>query len=234
MDNEKLSESLKEMILELGGSHVGIATTHTLKGGPESTDLNYVLKGAKSSITFAIPFNQEFIEPYLAKKHFLLNENKIRTTTFAGGISLEVAGFLNQLDYKAIPIAPNFIYRKDTPNGIRDRKPLISHKYLAVRSGVGFFGYSGSILTKEYGSSIVLSSVVTDAQLTPTNPISESENYCDECMLCKLSCIPNYISDEKIKVNIGGNDFKYQKPNSHWRCIVICGGATFIILLYII
>ncbi|MDR3223636.1 MAG: epoxyqueuosine reductase [Methanobrevibacter sp.] len=226
MDKEKLTKSLKEMIIELGGSHVGIGTTQTLKGGPESTDLNYVLKGAKSFITFAVPFNQELIEPYLAKKDFSLNENKIRTTTFAGGISLEVAGFLNQLNYKAIPIAPNFIYRKDTPNGIRDRKPLISHKYLAVRSGVGFFGYSGSILTKEYGSSIVLSSVVTNAQLTPTDQIPESENYCDECMLCKLSCISNYISDEKIKVNIGGNDFKYQKPNSHWRCIVICGGAT--------
>jgi len=226
MYNEKLSKNLKEMVIELGGSDVGIGTKQTLEGGPESTDLNYVLNDAKSSITFAVPFNQDLIEPYLSKKDFSLNENKIRTTTFTGGIALEVAGFLNQMGFKAIPIAPNFIYRKDTPNGIRDRKPLISHKYLAARSGVGFFGYSGSILTKNHGSAIVLASVVTDAQLTPTNPISESENYCDDCRLCKLSCIPNYISDEKIKVSIGGYDFEYQKPNSHWRCILVCGGAT--------
>jgi epoxyqueuosine reductase QueG len=225
-DKHELSNALKEMVTELGGFYPGIGTIDTLKGGPESTDLDYGLKGAKSSITFAVPFNQELIEPYLSKKDFSLNQNKIRTTTFAGGISLEVVGFLNQLGYNAIPIAPNFIYRKDTPNGIRDRKPIISHKYLAARTGVGFFGHSGHILTKDYGAAIVLSSVVTDAQLIATNPIPESENYCDKCMLCKASCIPNYISNEKTEVSIGGVDFKYQNPKSPWRCIVVCGGAT--------
>jgi epoxyqueuosine reductase QueG len=222
----ELSNNIKGMIKELGGFYTGIGTIDSLKGGPESTDLNYALKGAKSSITFAVPFKQELIEPYLSKKDFSLNQDKIRTTTFAGGISLEVAGFLNQLGYNATPIAPNFIYRKDTPNGIRDRKPIISHKYLAARTGVGFFGHSGHILTKDYGSAIVLSSIVTDAPLVATDPIPESENYCDDCMLCKAICIPNYISDEKTKVNIGGVDFKYQNPKSHWRCIIICGGAT--------
>lgn len=223
---KELSKILKNMAIDLGASYVGIATKKTLKHGPPSTDLNSALDGAKSAIIFAVPFDEKLIDSFLAKENFSLNENKIHTTTFAGGISLEMAGFLDQLGYRAVPVAPNFVYRKDTRNGIRDRKPIISHKYLAAVSGVGFFGHSGHILTKEHGAAVVLSSVITDAELIATEPIQENEKYCNECKLCKAGCIPDYISDEKIKVNIGNNTFEYQLPKSHWRCILICGGAT--------
>ena len=223
---EKLSKILKNMAIDLGASYVGIATKETLKNGPPSTNLDVSLEGAKSAIVFAVPFDETLVEPYLAKKDLSLNENKIHTTTFAGGISLEIAGFLDQLDYKAIPIAPNFVYRKDTPNGIRDRKPIISQKYLAAVSGIGFFGYSGNILTKKHGAAIVISSVVTNAELIATDPVLDDEKYCDECKLCKASCIPDYISNEKIKVKVGNEEFQYHFPKNHWKCIIVCGGAT--------
>lgn len=223
---KELSEILKNMATDLGASYVGIATKETLKNGPPSVNLDSALNGAKSAIVFAVPFDEKLIDPYLAKNDFSLNKNKIHNTTFAGGISLEITGFLDQMGYRAVPVAPNFIYRKDTPNGIRDRKPVISHKYLAAVSGVGFFGHSGHILTKKHGAAVVLSSVVTDADLIATDPLEESEKYCDECKLCKASCIPDYISDEKIRVDIGNNEFEYQLPKSHWRCILVCGGAT--------
>ena len=61
---EKLTEELKEMALTLGAFKVGIATTETLAGGPPSTDLTYVLPGAKSAVVFALAFDQNLIEPY--------------------------------------------------------------------------------------------------------------------------------------------------------------------------
>lgn len=54
--------------------------------------------------------------------------------------------------------------------------PPISHRYLAIRSGIGHFGDSGNIITNEYGSAIVLASVVTDAELIPTDSLPEEEN----------------------------------------------------------
>lgn len=198
-NKKEISEILKNMAIELGADYVGIATQETLKNGPPSADLSSALPVAKSAIVFAVPFDESLIEQFLSKKDFSLNENKIHTTTFAGGIFLEIAGFLDQLGYNAAPIAPNFVYRKDTPNGIRDRKPIISHKYLAAASGIGFFAHSGNILTKKHGAPISLSSVATDAELIPTKPIKESEKYCGECMLCKAGCIPDYISNEKLR-----------------------------------
>ena len=196
----ELTEELKEMALTLGAFKVGIATTETLAGGPPSADLTYVLPEAKSAVCFALAFDQRLIDPYFKKEdHESLETNKVRTTTLANGIALEMAGFLQQYGYKAVPQAANFVYRMDTENWMMDMHPPISHRYLAVRSGIGWLGYSGNIITKEYGSAIVLASVVTDAELVPTDPLPEEENYCDECKLCLSVCSSGYVDPTRLR-----------------------------------
>lgn len=204
-----LTEVLKEMALTLGAFKVGIATTETLAGGPLSADLTYVMPEAKSAVCFALAFEQNLIDPYFKKKdHSSLETNKVRTTTLANGIALEMAGFLQQYGYKAVPQLANFVYRQDSENWLLDMHPPISHRYLAVRSGIGYLGYSGNIITKEYGSAIVLASVVTDAELVPTDPLPEEENYCDECKLCLSVCSSGYVDPvEKVTVTLGGKEF---------------------------
>ncbi|WP_269850837.1 hypothetical protein [Methanosarcina horonobensis] len=104
---------------------------------------------------------------------------------------------------------------------------LYFHRYLAVRSGIGHFGYSGNIITKEYGSAIVLASVVTDAELIPTDPLPEEENYCDECKICLAVCSSEYVDPlEKVTVTLGGKEFSYGKRRSNSRCFLVCGGLT--------
>jgi epoxyqueuosine reductase len=91
---------------------------------------------------------------------------------------------LQQAGYKAIPQPPNFVYRREAEDWLLYMHPPISHRDATVCSRVGYFGYSGNIITKEYGSAIVLVSVVTDVELIPTDSLPEEENYCDECKLC--------------------------------------------------
>lgn len=225
---EKLTEELKEMALTLGAFKVGIATTETLAGGPPSADLTYVLPDAKSAVVFALAFDQSLIEPYFRKEeNKALDTNKVRTTTLANGVALEMAGFLQQYGYKAVPQIANFVYRQDSENWLLDMHPPISHRYLAVRSGIGHFGYSGNIITSEYGSAIVLASVVTDAELIPTEPLPEDENYCDECKICLAVCSSGYVDPlEKVTVTLGGKEFSYGKRRSNSRCFLVCGGLT--------
>ncbi|MCP3985291.1 MAG: hypothetical protein GY723_12950, partial [bacterium] len=62
----KLTEFAKTFLTEIGACEVGVCTTETLAGGPPSTDLEYVLPGAKSAVSFAVQMDQEKIERYLA------------------------------------------------------------------------------------------------------------------------------------------------------------------------
>jgi DNA-binding transcriptional regulator GbsR (MarR family) len=224
--NVELTETLKEMALTLGAFKVGIATTETLLGGPPFADLTYVLPEAKSAVCFALAFDQNLIDPYFRKvDHESLETNKVRTTTLANGI-LEIADFLQQSGYKAVPQSANFVYRRDTENWLLDMHSPISHRYLAVRSEIGYFGYLGNIITKESGSAIVLASVVTDAELIPTDSLPEDENYCDECKLCLSVCSSGYV-DPVEKTTVPGRKGVYLREVKKQLSLFTCKHRIF-------
>ncbi len=141
----------------------------------------------------------------MGEDHHAHFQNNIHINVMASGISLELANYLKHKGFPSVPLSANTAYRTDTNNGIYDEKPPISHRYLAVRSGVGFFGLSGNVLTKTDGAAIILGSVVTEADLIPTEPIPAEENYCDDCRLCKAACASGFIDgEEKITITMGG------------------------------
>ena len=195
MDKEQLTQLAKKLVTSSGAFAAGIATTETLKGGPPSTDLTYVLPEARSAVVFAVPLDQEAIEKFL-KKEDMAPENldNRRVNNLSSGLAFELSEFLNMKGYKSVPLAANAVYRKETPRGPYDEKPPISHRYLAVRSGIAHFGLSGNVITKEYGAAIILGSVVTEAELVPTDPLPPEDNYCDECRLCMSACASGLMS----------------------------------------
>ena len=226
------TKTLKQEIydwLELQGAvAIGISTVETLAGGPPSTDLEYVLPGAKSAVTFALPFDHEKIEPYLAKEdHAGHQTDNFRTNFVVTGLAFGLALHLDQKGYPSKGTAANAVYRQDQPRGIFDFRPDISHRYLAVRSGIGWIGFSGNLLTKTHGAAVVLGSTVTTAELEPTDPLPAEDNYCNECKLCLASCSSGLMDKkEKTTVTIGGLDVSYSTRRTYHRCDLVCGGFT--------
>lgn len=225
---EELSEIVKEFVMNAGSVAVGIVTNKTLEGGPPSTDLTYVLPNARSAICFALPLNQDSIECYLKKKDYRAhNLDNAQTNTRASGIAFDLAKFLEMKGYKSVAVASNFVYRKDTPRGLYDELPDISHRYLAVRSGIGHFGLSGNVIRNKEGAAIILGSVVTEAELTPTDPLPKDDNYCDNCRMCQVSCASEFMSPDKtVIVSLGDVEFSYSKRRTYLRCDYVCGGFS--------
>ena len=223
---EKITRRVKELARCYGAETIGIVTTEMLAGGPPSTDLTYVLPDAKSAVSFALPLDQELIAPWFNKQdHAAHFQNNIRTNVIASGISMAIANYLKHKGHPAVPLEANTDYRTDTENGIYDEIPPISHRYLAVRCGVGFFGLSGNVLTKANGAAVILGSAVTTAELIPTDPIPTEENYCDDCLLCEAACASGFINGkEKVTVSMGGMEFSHNKKRNHSRCDYVCGG----------
>jgi len=148
--------------------------------------------------------------------HESLETNKVRPTTLATRIVLDMVNFLQRYGYKAIPQPANFVYRRNTENWLLDIHPPISHRHLVVRSERGHFGYSGNIITKEWGSAIVLVSVVKNTKLIPTDSLPGEGNYCDEGKLCLSVCSSGYVDPvEKVTVTLGGKEFSYGKRRSN-------------------
>ncbi len=223
---ERMTNTVKDFVLGGGAVSVGIATPETLSGGPPSTDLSYVLPEASSAVVFAVPFEQEVLESFLSKKDKGgLNVANRRISTMLSGIAFELSEYLNMKGLVSVPLASNGVYRKDVPGGPYAEVPPLSHRYLAVRSGIGHFGLSGNVITAKHGAAVLLGTVVTRAELIPTDPLPAEDNYCDECHLCQSSCMSGLMSrKEKTTVTLGGMEFNYSKRLSYSRCDYVCGG----------
>lgn len=225
---KELSRRVMEYLLGEGACAAGIVTVEGLAGGPPSADLSYVLPGAKSAISFAVPLDQSLITPYLMKKDRRSHErDNLRANALATGLASHLANYLSHKGYRSVPVLANEVYRQDTPRGVMDMHPDISLRYLAVRSGVGSLGWSGNVHTPREGAAVILGATVTVAELEPTEPISEKENYCDRCKLCMASCASGLMDDgEEHRVSLGGFEFAYAKRRSYHRCDLVCGGFT--------
>lgn len=224
----QLSRIAREFVILEGACAAGIATMETLEGGPPSCDLSYVLPDARSAIVFAIAIDQKVIPPYLMKKDRLpFEQDCLRANALASGIAVHLANYLTQKGYPSVPVAANVVYRSDVPGGTSAYIPDISHRYLAVRSGVGHMGLSGNIITNNQGGAVILGTTVTTAQLIPTDPLPAEENYCDDCRLCMASCISGFMEPSvKTTISLGGYKVSYSKRRHYGRCDFVCSGYT--------
>jgi len=226
-----LEKKIEEMLLESGAKKVGFATLETMSGGPIGADITYLLPEAQSAISFYVPFNKEMILKYLGKEdpsiRGIHEEENINIHKIIWRASQSVKHWLIEQGYKAISVFPNNQYRTDIPGWQVTLPPELSLRYLAARTGVASFGWSGNVGTKEHGTAIILGGIVTDAKLEPTDPIPDSESFCDECKICTKVCAYQMFSPtEQTTVKIGGYAFKYSKRMNKMRCFLTCGGSN--------
>jgi epoxyqueuosine reductase QueG len=227
-DPRVLTDFAFEFLETQGASKVGVATVETLAGGPPSTDLEYVLPGAKSAVSFAVPFDVDAIDRYLSKQsHGDHQRDNFHTNFFVSGLAVGLAEYWNQQAIPSVGVLANAVYRKETPRGIYDFMPDLSHRYVAVAAGVGRFGVSGNVMTEEHGACVTLGTVVTTAELIPNEPLSSDQHVCDTCQLCYASCLSGLMDrKKKTTVTMGGREFSYSERRSYHRCDLVCGGFT--------
>jgi epoxyqueuosine reductase QueG len=78
---------------------------------------------------------------------------------------------------------------------------VMPHKTVAVSAGVGWIGKSALLVTKEFGSAIRLTSVLTNAPLSCEEPIKQSP--CSNCTICQKACPGNAITGNVWSKNEG-------------------------------
>ena len=226
-----LEQNIKDMLFEGGAKKVGFATKETMAGGPTGADITYLLPEAQSAISFYLSFDKEMILKYLGKEdpsiRGIHEEENLEIHYIIWRAAQRVKHWLIEQGYKAISVIPNNHYRTDIPGWQVTLPPELSLRYLAVRTGVASFGWSGNVGTKEHGTAIILGGIITDAKLEPTDPLPDSESFCDECKICTKVCAYQMFSPtEETTVTMGGNTFSYSKRMNKMRCFLTCGGSN--------
>lgn len=71
----------------------------------------------------------------------------------------------------------------------------LPYKTLATRAGLGWIGRSACLVTKEYGSAVRITGVLTDMPFETGTPVNSSS--CGECMECVKLCPGKAITGKK-------------------------------------
>lgn len=106
--------------------------------------------------------------------------------------------------------------------------PKFSHRFGAYVAGIAAPGISGNAITAEYGATVILSTIVTDAELE-SDPILDPryffDNLCQKCMACKASCPPKmFMPDEEEYTLINGHLYPRGKKRDIKLCSISCAG----------
>jgi len=232
MDLLKLKSKVKKLVLSEGAKLVGIGNKERLKEAPPSGNMDYCLPGAQSCIIWAYPNPLEALENFFSKKE-RMSIKKAQQIGYSGSwrTAIIVSRFIEEnSEYKAFPVSPNAKYRpkKDLPDYIKGdiRYPDFSLRYGAVAAGLGHLGWSGNLVTKEYGGSLYLGGVLTTAPLEPDS--MAEENHCNKCKICTKVCTTGYFSETEEEdmqpVIISGNREIYAKRGTFSQCGIGCAG----------
>ena len=225
-----LETRLKSLALSVGANLVGITTTDALADGPPSADPRYLLPSANSVVSYALALDRHIARDFISKKSWrphCENRKAIAQTLYTVGDRLVEQ--LRSEGYEAVNVALNNNYRPE--NGAADTTemtefhPDFSHRYAALSAGMGRLGWSGNLLTKEYGALVELGSVLTSAALTADTPIPDDEHPCDKCKMCSLVCPVEMIhSKASTKVTIAGITETISRKRPNTCCWIGCTG----------
>ncbi len=169
MYNEKLKQDLFSLLIENGAKLMGVADLSGIVGGEMQTGVSVAVPVPKHIVKDLkdIP-TKEYYDAY-----YSLNEE-------LDGIVSKGARFLQERGYRAFANTTKVVKKDEnwcTP---------LPHKTVATRAGLGWIGKSCLLVTKQYGSAIRLSSLLTDAPLPADTPINESR--CGGCTVCVRNC----------------------------------------------
>ena len=83
-----------------------------------------------------------------------------------------------------------------------DTGPLMD-RAAAVRAGIGWFGKNGNVLTKEFGSWVLLGELITTAEIEPDAPLATNCGRCEVCIdRCPTGAIgPDATVDARLCIS---------------------------------
>ena len=148
-----LKEEIISLARQMGIDKIGFTTRERLVDAPPSGDLGYVLPAARSAVSLVVVLDKPPIRAYLSKEDQMghVDDHK-QSYVRLGEAGKAIETLLREKGYKTVAPMPNIVYRDNMP--YMAMVPPVSHRYVAVASGIGWLGWSGNVIAPEYGAAI--------------------------------------------------------------------------------
>lgn len=176
-DSQRMAATIKDKAREFGAGAVGIAPLSE-KALFEGHDLNY-----RNAIVVLMPMDSEAMAHVTTPRagretmraYMEITRSVIRLAHHIRSLGWRARAYCEGADLLQIP--------------------------LAIDAGLGQLGKHGSLICKEYGSSMRIATVLTDLPLAVDQPVDIAvDDLCLGCRRCTIDCPVDAISDSKQTV----------------------------------
>ncbi len=174
------TKQIKEILISSGFSKVGITSFDIAKNNLKSTNnKEQIPNNAKSIIVGLIPYFSDKIKG-----------QNISSYAVCKDYHLIAKEFLDKSINALKELFPNNSFV-----GFCDNSPF-DEVQIAVKSGLGVKGSNNLLITKEFGSYVFISEIVSDLELIIKNQYCD----CEKCFACVKACPNGALSLKKDKV----------------------------------
>lgn len=166
----------------------------TLVGFADLSEIDASLRNnMEYGISLAVKLNPDIIKNIKDGPTMEYYEEYQKVNKILDYITIECVKYIKRKGYNAIGQTTTYVTNDD--------KLITSlpHKTVATRAGIGWIGKNALLVTKEYGSAIRLSSVITDMPLSTNTPINKSN--CGSCTKCTEACPASAIKGSLWKID---------------------------------
>jgi len=228
---DKLTHTVIDTLLDWGTDLVGIAPMERFAAAPQGHKPTDFMPDCKSVISIGLHIFQgmsdvwgEYDEPGKTITPFFFYGYGL-TNIESSRIVNRMAKLLEYEGYKTLCFLPTWLsssYKYFEEMFETDRvKTEFSHRHAAVAAGIGEFGWSGMVLTPEFGSMQRFNSILTSAELEPTSLYSGPSLCRSE--VCEKKCVqicPNraIAAMESQLLSIEGKTYTYA-CHDNIRCL---------------
>ncbi|MCD4823336.1 MAG: hypothetical protein K8S55_01910 [Phycisphaerae bacterium] len=130
--------------------------------------------------------------------------------------AITVAKMLSRQDHKAVPVEDLCKTASKAAHTFGQRTDCWSSRYAAVLAGLGQMGWSGCVITPEFGLRQRFVAIVTDVPLEPT-PLYDGKPLCEKCFRCVDACPVKAVSREGVSISLAGKTWEQAKVD-RLRC----------------
>jgi ferredoxin len=177
---------LRELCLEAGADDVGFASSLNPAVAIDHEDIQAALPGARSLISICVRTGREGVRSPMRS---IANAEFHAGYEDAMSVAREVVRRLERRGIRALVPPSAFPQEMDRFGG---KAWVVSHKLVAVATGLGQIGIHRNVIHPRFGSFILLGTVLLEPEITAYGAPLET-NPCLGCNLCVAACLVGAI-----------------------------------------
>lgn len=217
-------KKLRETAFDYGARLFGVCDLDGLRDG-FAPEIRTESARMKSALSIGVPLRAPVMNTLVDRPNLLYRAHYQQVNHILNDISFYLADIIDRAGYLALPIPAS---------ALTDWKKLrahLSHREIAYRAGLGWWGRNNLLVTSEYGSQVRLVTVLTDLELEPDPPTAED---CGDCCACVEACPAGAIAFDREKFDLPACHKKLREFSNHrgfgqlicGLCLKACRGKT--------